>query len=324
MTESEFIALLDRYEKGKCTAEEKELIEKWLDSSNDKAQTPFATEEEKAGVQHALQASIRRSIRGNLQRSPPFLPGVGVRIAASILLVALALSGVYYSIYGPQHNKIVVNNSAPDADHKIIKLPDGSSVFLRSGSVLNYPKVFGKTREVKLEGEGFFDIKHDPTRPFVVSSGNLTTTVLGTAFNIRALPNDDHIVVTVTRGRVQVQDGERILGVIAADEQITFNVKELEADVEKVESREVVAWMDKDIYFDDITMEEAIARLEERFGATIEIASDKVKTCQFTATFVRGETLDEVLEVICEFNNAVYKKDESGTITITGDGCELK
>src|SRR5690606_5004009 len=108
-------------------------------------------------------------------------------------------------------------------------------------SVLNYPKEFGETREVHLEGEGFFDIKHDPTRPFVVTSGNLTTTVLGTAFNIRALPNDDRIVVTVIRGKVQVKDGERVLGVIADDSPNTDKVKALTSELDKEGIRGVIS-----------------------------------------------------------------------------------
>src|SRR5688572_8298430 len=108
-------------------------------------------------------------------------------------------------------------------DPQFLRLPDGSTVLLNEGSKLEYPITFsGDTREVFLQGEGYFDIQHNPSKPFVVKTANVTTTVLGTAFNVKAFPSEKHITVTVTRGKVKVSKDEKVLGVITHDQQITI------------------------------------------------------------------------------------------------------
>lgn len=113
--------------------------------------------------------------------------------------------------------------SHPQKENKVIFLPDGSTVFLSPGSRLNYPSTFDgkKKREVFLQGQGFFDIKHNASRPFIVHSGQVATTVLGTAFNIKAQPHEKYITVTVKRGKVSVSDRYKTLGVITPQEQIS-------------------------------------------------------------------------------------------------------
>ncbi|HLT75030.1 MAG TPA: FecR domain-containing protein [Ohtaekwangia sp.] len=212
--------------------------------------------------------------------------------------------------------------AVPDNEHRLIQLPDGSTVILNAGSTLDYPPSFNdqSTREVKLVGEGYFDIRHDPAKPFIVHTGTLRTTVLGTAFNIRAYAADNDITVTVTRGKVRVSDEEKEIGILTPDQQITFNGKNKKSEQQQVNSKSAVAWAENDIFFNEITVGEAVKRLEERFGVSILFENTGLRECRFTATFVHNEDLNQILEVICEFNNASFTRRD-GAIVIKGEGC---
>jgi len=116
-----------------------------------------------------------------------------------------------------------VHEQQPANPGRFLQLPDGSTVLLNGDSKLNYDKDFGVTnREVTLSGEAYFDVRHDRL-PFIVHTGKVRTTVLGTAFNIRAYKDQHDIKVTVTRGKVRVETDRQVLGTIAPNEQIAFN-----------------------------------------------------------------------------------------------------
>jgi hypothetical protein len=79
--------------------------------------------------------------------------------------------------------------------------------------------------------------------------------------------------------------------------------------------------MEKDIFFDDITFGQAIDQLERRFGSSIKMENAPMLGCRFTATFVKGEDLRQILTILCEFNNATLKENRSGGFVIEGGEC---
>jgi ferric-dicitrate binding protein FerR (iron transport regulator) len=203
-----------------------------------------------------------------------------------------------------------------------IHLPDGSTVVLNANSKLNYPASFtGKTREVYLTGEGYFDIKHDPGQPFLVHSGKITTRVLGTAFNIKAYASAEIIEVTVTRGKVQVMKEDKNLALINANQQVSFNNRTEQYAQKVVDTKPVTAWKPAEILFNDITMKEAADQVAARFKVDIDFANPAVKNCRVTATFSEDDLVDEMLAVICAVSNAEYTITQN-KILIDGKGCK--
>ncbi|MCD0488646.1 FecR domain-containing protein [Pedobacter sp. MC2016-14] len=212
--------------------------------------------------------------------------------------------------------------AASAKEHKKIKLPDGSTVILNNESTLEYPAQFtSTTREVTLRGEGYFDVIHDSSKSFIVHTGKIKTVVLGTAFNVKAYTKNKDVVVTVTRGKVSVQNEQQLLGIIVPNQQIVFSKDVKKSKLVPVKALSVVQWQEKDLFFDDVSMEQAMSMLSTRFGTKITFANEKTKNCRFTATFLNGESLDEILRLICSYNNAQYRTIAGG-ITIKGEGCE--
>ncbi|RYF99911.1 MAG: DUF4974 domain-containing protein, partial [Chitinophagaceae bacterium] len=252
--------------------------------------------------------------------------------AAAILLVSVSIL-VYYTNSGRNVSMIsssVVSNPAANGElmtvsttteHQRVMLPDGSVVILNRNSSITYPKTFSSQRSVELKGEGYFDIKHDEHSRFTVTANKIKTVVLGTAFNIKAYDADQDIEVTVTRGKVGIQDQDKTLAILVPNQQIVYNKTASKSSMKTVVARKTVLWQQSDIFFDDVSMEEAVSVLAKKFGTSIVFSNEGSKKCRFSATFLKGESLPEILKVICSFNNAQYQNSPGG-ITISGEGCE--
>ena len=319
--------LLDRYLDGKITPEEKELVEKWL-SEHDHSDNEWQRLSEPAREKwlNELFSDIQGTIKPDAKVVPLYRKNTWWKSVAAVAAV-LAIFFTLFLGWPTIHNWFSPNNmiamEVPSNQKKQIVLDDGSKVYVNAGSEFKYPKRFdGKTREVYLSGEAYFDIKHDASKPFMVHTGKLITTVLGTAFNINADKTSDKIVVTVTRGKVSVADGKKLIGYITPDEQITYDTKSNEHVQKTVNAQEVISWQQSDLHFEDMTFEDAAKALQQRFNVQISFANDKVKKCRFSGTALKGKNIDQILKVICAFNNASYHYRADHTIVIDGKGCD--
>jgi transmembrane sensor len=249
-------------------------------------------------------------------------------VAAAVVVVVAAI--VYFSTgytnKGLKQNvpgALIVEARTQErgSQKQSIQLPDGSSVVLNAGSNLKYPPTFsGKSRDVYLTGEGFFDIVHDSGKPFFVHSGAITIKVLGTAFNIKMDSAHKKIEVTVTRGKVQVLNSDKSVGIITASKQLLFDEATLAVITKTVDTSSVVAWKPAEIYFNDITLENAARKIEERFGIPVEFEHASAKNCRVTATFSEADQMEEMLAVVCAVSQTNYTISNN-KIVINGKGC---
>lgn len=254
-------------------------------------------------------------------------PGFAVRMAAAaLIIIAAGLSAWYFLRTGRKPAEtLAVAHSLPatPGEHSYIILPDGSKVLLNAGSTLRYPPAFrGRTREVYLSGEGYFDIHHDPRQPFIVHTGNVKTVVLGTAFDIKAFPGQPNVVVTVTRGRVRVENETKMLGILTRDEQLTVTNDQGDHPTKQlVKPEEVMSWKADDILFDDEPVSEVVVELQKRFAVSIQLQNPALGNCRVTASFLHHETAEEIIKVISGINHMQYRVDEDSTIALDGEGC---
>lgn len=195
--------------------------------------------------------------------------------AAALLIVTLAIWGLIPGKKEPgtglsKNNIKTLQPVADSKEKKYIRLQDGSTVLLNEGSRLEYPDTFSAgTREITLTGEAYFDIRHDAARPFIVHTGNVSTTVLGTAFNIRAYPGQKEVTVTVTRGKVKVSNDKKTIGVITPNESIAVNLGNKSYKQGKVNAEDVVAWKKQYLVLDDISLEDAAVLIDSKYHVNI-------------------------------------------------------
>jgi ferric-dicitrate binding protein FerR (iron transport regulator) len=204
---------------------------------------------------------------------------------------------------------------------QVVVLPDGTEVIMNEQSELRYDHTFGETtREISFKGEAYFDVKHDASKPFIVHTGKVSTTVLGTAFNINAYADQQEVKVTVVRGLVQVGDDKRIYGKIKPDEQIAVNTSSYDFVQTTTKAEESLKWKSNFLILADVTLEEAAKIIGNKFGVQIAFENAALKTCRFDGTFLNDETLNDVLTMMSTVVNMNYTK-EGDTVTFRGNGC---
>ncbi len=322
MTEQEFREILSRYEKGQCSPAEKRVVEYWLDKADHGATTPFGNETEKLRIKNTLKAAVYRKagIRSRDRRK-----GFGIsalNIAASILLIAaLGFGGYKYYEYN-EIKQYALNESVSGGEIKKVILSDGSIIWLKPGSSLKYPKNFRKTGEriVTLSGEALFEVERDPSRPFLVHSGELTTTVLGTSFNIKS--TEGKIEVVVLTGKVAVTTLNDKQGVLLLPEEkalYSTHDKELakvEETVPVFTAKEIINGTEYDMKFCDTRVDEIIKRIEGKFNVEIELADENLSGSVITADFT-GQSLTKTLDIISKVLLIDYKEDNR-KVTLKG------
>ncbi|MDN5213251.1 FecR domain-containing protein [Fulvivirgaceae bacterium BMA12] len=210
-----------------------------------------------------------------------------LKYAASIMLLIAtgSLGWILYDKYNStrlsdrNNQPTEYRTKATDKGQKsTVVLADGSAVKLNAQSQIRFPEKFEPhVREVFLEGEAFFDVKEDAERPFIIRTGEITTKVLGTSFNIKANPNGHKIQVTVVSGKVQVnsgakdQDASLTSAVLLPSEMLTFYPAEEKIVKEKVATHDFVAWKDGILVFKKATFKEVISELEAWYGVEISV-----------------------------------------------------
>ncbi len=214
-------------------------------------------------------------------------------------------------------------------------LPDGTTVWLNAGSKLHYENDFnGTTREVRLEGEAFFDVVKQADRPFIVHTSGIDIRVLGTAFNVKSYPEDTTVETTLYRGLVQVSREEDIikkqiqlkpneklillkqaakeekkLSLINASPAMkapqNFIITHIDS-TKKESERFETAWLYSRLEFRGNSFEELALKLERWYNVTIVFADDRVKKLSVTG-ILESETVEQAFVALKEAFPINYK-----------------
>jgi len=259
------------------------------------------------------------------------LPGRNIRphYVRNILAVAAVFAGLIFFSWlyfrtptGAPALSRVETIAKPGAKSRLL-LPDGSVVWLNSGSKISYAANFmDSIREVELEGEAYFDVAKNTQRPFIVRTRDITIKVLGTVFNVKCYPDDHKTEATLIRGSVQVSKTgdnsrqalllhphEKLVansttesvsfhtndpsGSVAQHDMIIQQLKETAADTSMTET----AWVYNKLVFDGEDFQEIAAEMERWYNVKIVINDPAVARYRFHAKF-ENETITKVLSVL--------------------------
>lgn len=326
MDKNQLDKLIEKYLCGKTTADEEKILMRWYrEQLQGDVEWELVSGENAEEIKMRMAQNIKTDIRrGSVRRMRWVWPATTI---AACLIGLLILFGVNQNrkraiawADGPSLAENTVSN--PEiAENRFLLLPDSSKVLLRPGSTLEYVNNFeGESREVRLVGEGYFDIRHMDDRPFIVHTGDIRTVVLGTAFTIKATIGQE-MQVTVQRGKVRVEKQEGVLGELVANQQLEVDIEVDRAEQKTVVAAEELAWTAEGMSFDDVAFGKLVDRLERRYGTEISFKNPDLVSCPVSGRFTGAETLEEVLELLCATRNATFVKTEKGNIEINGLGC---
>lgn len=197
-------------------------------------------------------------------------------------------------------------------ERRRIVLEDGSVVWLNAQSKLTYPVSFQKNiREVSLEGEGYFEVIRDTGRPFIVRSGEISTKVVGTSFNIKAYREDPTVSVAVLTGKVQVNSRESAIQ-ITPDQQVLYTHKNGNIlKQEGIDAKAQITWKDGKIQFRNAHLAEVLKTLQRNY--TVDITyNNLLASCPVHADFDAETSVGKVLEMLSvSLGGKVTKRGES-------------
>jgi transmembrane sensor len=238
--------------------------------------------------------------------------------AAAILLFPVLGFGLYMSAryQSVKENQFVANQaynevfSSVDAITKVT-LPDGSNVWLNHSSSLRYPAMFqGDSRGVELKGEGYFEVFHNPAKPFIVTAGAIDIKALGTTFNVMAYPEEDKIETSLIEGCVELQrEGacrrpNKLIKMIPTDLAI-FRKSNNEFTICTISDDRYFSWIDGKLVFNEEPIGEVAKKLSRWFNVDIQIKDPKLDELTYTGTFV-DETLPQVMELMAMISPVSY------------------
>ena len=200
----------------------------------------------------------------------------------------------------------------PVGSRTVVHLSDGSEVYLNHGSKLKYPQKFtGDIREVILSGEGYFDVAHNPDKPFVVKTGRLNVKALGTEFNVSAYTDDKYVEATLVKGKVLVEKiGENLnsksLGAMLPGQHISYNLLSEKVTCTKGDIEKYISWKDGKLIFKNESIINIANRLSRWYNVEFEFKDKEARDFTYTATFV-DETLFQILDLLKIATPITYK-----------------
>jgi len=260
-------------------------------------------------------------------------------VAAAILAIAVLFTVKYYNIGQKKNVKTFL---AAYGERKNIQLPDGSDVTLNAGSKIEINESFGvSNREVSLEGEAFFDVKHNAKLLFIVHTPAMDVKALGTAFNVKAYLNEKITETSLIRGLLEVilKEGDTRIMLLYPNQKIKWkhpfakavNIKSpivnkedainmTDSLVKKLvvtDNGDIkeIAWKENKLIFEDELLGDVAILLERWYGAKIEFKDETIRNYRFTGVFEK-EDLNTVLDLLKESRNFNYKITPGETLTV--------
>ncbi len=324
MIKRKFSKLIEKYKSGKCSPYEKKLLEDYLDSFQNNAD---GWNEDEMGKHRIVEAKIFAEIIKNLRKDKTYSftrafysPALLKRVASIIFFIIVGSGILYMSGIFNQKNGAAIwyEKITSSGETTILSLADGSTVNLNAESKLRYPEEFeGETREVYLEGEGYFTIYHNADKPFIVQTKKLTTTVLGTKFDVSAYPENNTIAVSLLEGKVKVsssewgKNGKKI--VLKPKEKLLYDKENNICSLAAVDSLKAIGWKDGIYKFENEPLSEVLTQLERAFGVKFELTDQLVLTQKITSKFEKS-SIETVAEVIKSLSGLDYKltKESNG------------
>lgn len=239
--------------------------------------------------------------------------------AAAVALLVLSIGSTYVLTKDKFASEEMIENLTEAGKMKTIILPDGSIAQTNSGTILFYPKSFkGDTRTVHMIGEANFKVKKDDKKPFIIRSGSVSVTAVGTEFNVAAYPDNNEIVTTLIHGKVLVScNNEHDSYILMPGQQVVYTRNSGKSKLTKANLEDVCAWQKGMFVFRGMSIQAILSSLEKRFGIAIQHNNNLFNDDKYNFHFRENSDFNEIMDIMKEVVGGFNYRLE-------GDTCYLK
>ncbi len=307
--------VLFRFFEGSSTIEEEKMVREWVESSPDNLQELFR--ERKVFDAVALldppePATSRKEMRDT---SLSFFP-VWLKIAAAI--VVTLLTTLFYQNQTLKKEQLALQTiKVPTGQRVNLILSDGTSVWLNSRTTMTYPVVFGKkTREVKIDGEAFFEVAKNEKVPFIVYTKNSELEVLGTKFNVADYGKECSFSASLMEGAIKIYNTNKKGNTLtlSPNTMVSFCGDSLVKN--EIKDYTHYRWKEGLICFKEMSFVNVMKELEKCYGIKIVIENKKVLKYVLTGKFRQVDGINYALNVLQKDFKFKFYRDEDKCIYI--------
>lgn len=236
-----------------------------------------------------------------------------VRVAAVVLILMIPFATYWQGKQAVKQNFADMVVEAPLGAHTKLYLPDGTLVWLNAGSKLVYSQGFGvDTRQLKLEGEGYFEVTRNEDVPFVINTPEVNLKVLGTKFNFRNYPDDEEVTVNLMEGKVALRNGVKPMPdlYLDPDEKMVMNKLTGAMTKSRVKADKAKVWINDELFFDEELVEDIAKKLTRSYNVKVEVA-DSLRDKRFYGSFkITGNTIEKILDTMASTGQMNYRYEE--------------
>lgn len=309
--------MLDRFMRGETSAEEEQYLLAWFrNPASRKEILAFYRQkwqeaegkELPAEVQSRMFNAITRRIREAEEARQPAARHTLLRRLSrqwsSYAALALLCVGIGWTVYtythpaGATETPQLYTVCAEKGQRAGLTLPDGTKVWLNSHTRLSYSLDYGqKERTVRLAGEAYFEVAKDKKHPFVVKAGEMEVEALGTAFNVKAYEEDNHIIATLFEGSIRTEANHKT-ALLQPNQSVCFDRNRRQIEVHRPENPAYARmWRDNELAFNGETLRDIAVLLNRLYNIEVKFESDKIKNYRFSGV-IKNNSLDNVFEII--------------------------
>ncbi len=316
--------LLIRYMEGDCSDEDKIEVTKWIEEDTEHLKEYMALRKlhdisiwqignEEDAFKDTNKHIMKRISVGRMLREALKIAAV---IALTLIVHDFCVENNFIAAVADQDSGIQTLN-VPAGQRAEITLEDGTRVWLNAGSTLVFPGQFtGSTREVRLNGEGYFDIAHNPDNPFIVKTSGYDVKALGTSFNLMAYEGSPVFETMLLEGTVEItgeEEAEKIT--LEPDKKATLTDNGLV--VSSITNKRHLSWKNGIIFFEDEAFGDLISRLELYFDVNIDVHDEDMLSKTYSGKFRTKDGIIHILNVFKLRHDFEFTVDEdTNTITI--------
>lgn len=301
--------ILHRFFEGKADAEEKKMIRQYLDASQENW-NEYLRERK---LFDAIQVNKREPILQKRSAWSLRIMKEALKLAA-VVVMALGIALLWKQDSNRDEGITSVNTLYGQMAN--VTLPDGTRVWLNSNTRIEYPSVFAKDkREIKIDGEAYFEVVHDAKRAFIVHTPREETVrVLGTKFYVEAYSNSEKFETALMEGCVEVNNNSNSFIISPLERVVLKNGKMV---IEKITDMDAYRWREGLICFRNKPFMEIIKQLEKYYDVKMNISGTDIRNPLLTVKFRLSDGIEHALRVLQREINFSYSRDEDKNIFIT-------
>ena len=306
--------ILYKFFEGNASFEEEAAVKQWMEES---AENRLVFLKERKLFDAMLLLGNEEIIKNGKKRFSINLSSLRTELIKIAAVVAITLGGSYFYYQSSLEKELMAMQTitVPAGQRINITLVDGTNVWLNARTSLSYPVKFGKNnRQVVLDGEAYFDVTKDKSKPFIVQTDNYNVEVLGTQFDVNAYSETGEFETTLMSGSVKVASASDSTQKITLKPNNKVYLQDGKLHVTAVDDYNPYRWKEGLICFKNETFTSIMKDFEKYYGLTIQVKNKNVFKYVYTGKFRQTDGIDYALRVLQKDIKFTYQRDDENQI----------